>query len=130
MCHLTNQIKFCTCKAQSTERLKNYWVLHRYHKDQFAGIEGSCNPPMLMDDAMVAHNEQTLLKRVNEPDAYDVDLQPQAKDRLEIVLTCREHFGGPLHIGFEYKKGQWVPCDYDLFEWTWKHTEETFGKIK
>lgn len=130
MCEISDKIKFCTCKAKSTERLKNYWVFHQYEEGRFDGIMGSCDPPMLMDEQMVQYNEETLLKRVNETDAFDVDLQPKSKDRLEIVLTCNEHFGGDLHIGFEYKKGQWVACEYDLFEWTWKHTEDAFGKLK
>ena len=130
MCEVSNKIKFCTCKAKSTERLKNYWVFHKYHKDRFDGIMGSCNLPLMVDENMVQYNEATILKRVNEADAFDVDLKPKNKDRLEIVLTCNEHFGGDLHIGFEFKKGQWVPCEYNVFEWTWKHTEDAFGKLK
>jgi hypothetical protein len=130
MCKISDKIKFCTCKAKSSDSLKNYWVFHRYDKGRFDGIVGTCNLPVLMDEDIVNYNEETLLKRVNEVDAFDIDLQPKNKDRLEIVLNCKQHFGGDLHIGFEYKKGQWVACEYDLFEWTWKHTEDAFGKLK
>jgi len=130
MCIISDKIKFCTCKAKSSDSLKNYWVFHRYDKGRFDGIVGTCNLPVLMDEDIVKCNEETLLKRVNEADAFDIDLQPKNKDRLEIVLNCEQHFGGDLHIGFEYKKGQWVACEYDLFEWTWKHTEDAFGKLK
>lgn len=29
MCQVSDKIKFCTCGAEETAELKNYWVLHR-----------------------------------------------------------------------------------------------------
>ena len=32
MCKITSKIKFCTCKASSTEKLQHYWCLYRFSK--------------------------------------------------------------------------------------------------
>lgn len=33
MCTITNKIKLCSCKANSTEKLQHYWALYRKNKD-------------------------------------------------------------------------------------------------
>lgn len=130
MCEVSDKIKFCTCKAKSTERLKNYWVFSRFVEEDDFLLNGLILQPPFVDERMVEMNTAALLKRLNEPDAFDIDLSPKDNDRLLIVLTCKEHFSGEAFHGFEYKEGKWVVCEYDTFEWDFKHREEKFGKVK
>ena len=93
-------------------------------------LNGLILQPPFVDERMVEMNTAALLKRLNEPDAFDIDFSPKENDRLLIVLTCKEHFSGEAFHGFEYKEGKWVVCEYDTFEWDFKHREEKFGKVK
>jgi hypothetical protein len=138
MCKVSDQIKFCTCDIDNLEELTNYWIFYRYHRDKNEIIVGSYMFPVRWNPAIVEHNEATLLKRINESDAFDTDLRPKYKDRLEIVLHWKDAndtapedlFNGPLHLGFEFKKGKWQPCTYDYFEWVKKHEEEVAGILE
>lgn len=72
------------------------------------------------------HNRVLLLKRVNEPDAFDVDLKPKAKDRLQISICCGHRY---MDYGFVYKGGERVEEEFDGIEWMWRHEEVEFGKV-
>lgn len=138
MCKVNDQIKFCSCNIDDIEELKNYWIFYRYQKDKNEIIMGMCMLPVRWDPEIIEHNETTILKRINETGAFDTDLEPKFKDRLEIVLHWVDGIGNPpeefsyepLHLGFEFKKGKWQPCSYDFFEWVRKHEEEVTGILE
>ncbi len=82
-----------------------------------ARLNGLIVSPGYLDEKMVEMNAVTLQKRLNEPDAFDMELSPNDNDRLLIVLTCKEHFSGETFHDFEYKAGKRTACEYDHFEW-------------
>ena len=75
-------------------------------------------------------NRENLLQRINEPDVFDIELQPQNKDRLQISFSCAVATDNRLTYGFVFNKGKWFPEEFDFLEWQWKHQEEHFGRIK
>ncbi|GAB4093561.1 hypothetical protein [Flaviaesturariibacter terrae] len=71
------------------------------------------------------------MERVNEAGAFDVELNPKPKDRLEVTFTLNKgDYESYLSYGFEFKKGKWIECDYDSLEWMWRHDEKIGGNMK
>jgi hypothetical protein len=130
MCQISHKIKFCTCSNEDPETFKNYWIFYRYDKNRKDFVIGEVSLFIPFNEEMVQYNEATLLQRINEHDAFDIDLQPKSKDRLLVVLQCEPHFSEGLNIGFEFKKDKWIPCEYNSLEWMWKHAAAAEGKIE
>jgi hypothetical protein len=130
MCKVSDKIKFCTCKAKSTEQLKNYWVFHRFIKGKFELVIGQPMLPFLIDEQTHLLNRETLLKRVNEADAFDIDLKPKQNDRLQLSFNFGDTIYDRIDYGFLYRNKKWIVTGFDSLEWMWKHEEEKFGKIE
>lgn len=136
MCELSEKLKLCTCGAGSVRGLDHYWVLHRFRagKDDF--VIGRVRPPDTIDEKVEAHNRALLLARLNEDDAFDVDLSPREGDRLELSFRCAERGASGQanmkHIvyGYAFTSGRWVEEPYDPLSWSWHHDDEHFGEIR
>ncbi len=72
-------------------------------------------------------NQNTILSRINEEDAFDIPLEFQSKDILEIVLNNDVDIAT---YTFEYKKGKWKISAANYFEIANNYDEEQSGKIK
>ncbi len=130
MCRIANTIKLCTCGAASIAELKHYWVFYRYDKNKDEVMIGEVLIPVAWGDPeMIALNEAMLLQRLNEADAFDVNLSPKNKDRLLIAIGVGDKSSGYHNYGFMWQGKKWVSCPYQYFEWTWKHDEIQFGKV-
>ena len=129
MCEVSNKLKLCTCKTTSAEKLKHYWIFHRYDKEKNNHILGICIMPYMLDEKVEIKNKASLLIRLNEADAFDVDLAPKNRDRLQLTFTCPGTDNEQVTYGYSYKKGKWLEEEYDPLEWRWNHYEEEFGKI-
>jgi len=87
--------------------------------------------PLGLDDIeTVAYNEAVLLKRLNEPDAFDVDLAPQRHDRLLVAIRTGDGPSTYQFYGFEWQRGRWVSRDYKVFDWMSEHDEVKVGKLR
>jgi hypothetical protein len=128
MCKISDKIKFCTCLG-NIEKLKHSWTLYRYKREHMH-IGGLIVMPAFIDPNTDAHNITTLEKRLNEPDAFDIQLAPKERDRLEITFTTGENFSSPLSYCFAYRKGKWVKVDHDSFDLMSRFIEIKSGKIK
>ena len=84
--------------------------------------------PPFIDYKLEIYNRKLLLKRVNEVDAFDIDLHPKSKDRLQLTFTC-EMFYSPLNYGYSFNKGKWIEEEFHYLEWMWHHEKAEFGKI-
>lgn len=127
MCTVSNNIKFCTCAANSPEKLRHYWILHRFNKDKNERIIGE---PHFPDDMFVpdyATNRETLRKRLNQPDAFDFETAFKPKDTLEVTIN---HDGHPATYCFVFAKDQWRDTEYDAFGLMNHYAELQFGKLK
>jgi hypothetical protein len=130
MCKVSNKIKFCTCHVDDMDDLPHFWIFHSYHEEQELMVVGSPIMPVAIDEATDLINREALLKRVNEQDAFDVELLPKEKDRLQLSFSCEgERNFGRLDYGFEYRDGKWEEEDYESFDWMMKHKEKQFGEI-
>ncbi len=90
MCKLSNQLKLCTCDVGSVDRLEHYWVLHRFDPRKDDSVIGRLFMPHTLDGRVEAYNRSLLLQRLQEGDAFDVDLKPREGDRLQLTFRCSE----------------------------------------
>lgn len=130
MCEVSGKLKLCTCNATSVEKLKHYWILYRYNREKNNIIIGDFILPYMLDEEMVIKNKAVLLKRLNEEDAFDIDIFPKNKDRLQLTFTCSAFSNQQITYGYSYKNGKWIEKDFDPLEWQWHHDEEISGAIK
>ena len=118
MCEVSDKIRFCTCDPEQVDLEANHWIFKtsRAYANGMTVI-GSYMLPVIGDDSMLQSNEEIIAQRVNDPDAFDVDLQPRDGDRLLVVVVCREHFDDKQHLEFEYDNGRWEHQVYYPFAW-------------
>ena len=131
MCVVTDNIKFCTCISGSYEELPHYWLLYRYDKKKKLLCIGM--PSMPLDFLQPNHqvNKQTLLKRLNESDAFDTEIKFKPKDQLEIVLNNLSEIEiERMTFCFKYKNGKWMEEEFDVFELMNKYDELAFGNFE
>jgi hypothetical protein len=130
MCIISDKIKFCTCTNGDVEKLKHYWVLHRYTKEKRSICMGLPLMPTYMSDLNFEENQSALLKRLNEPDAIDIPIEFKPKDQLEIVINNTSDFYGTFTYSFEFKKNNWIAIENSPFDIMNHFDEEKCGKIK
>jgi hypothetical protein len=132
MCEVSDKIKFCTCSSD-VENLKHYWVLHR--KSAYSDVIEICVGTYMMPNEKAMEfleiNTTTLIKRLNEADAFDIVLELKNKDILEVVINNKtEKYEDRITYAFEYKKGKWKSIEYDFFELMNEFEETNSGKMK
>lgn len=131
MCIVSDKIKFCTCSNEAVEKLKHYWMLYRYTKEKRELCIGEPLMPTYMLNLNFAENEAALVKRLNEPDAFDVPNVFQSKDQLEIVINNNfTDFFETFTFSFIFKKNKWVAIENSSFDIMNHYDEEKSGKIK
>ena len=128
MCKISDKIKFCSCSG-NIQKLKQYWILYRYKRDRIH-IVGEVVMSAFIDPNTNAHNILILKKRLNEPDAFDMELSPKERDRLKITFTIGKPDSSLLCYCFAYRKSKWVQVDHDTFDLMSRFTEIKSGKIK
>ena len=127
MCKVSDKLLLCTCKGENVDSLKNYWVLYRRNKNKDMMIMGSLIMPYAPEENIEKYNEDTLLRLMNTPSTFDVDLNPTSGDRIQLHFTINdEQF---MDYGFEYKSSKWVLQAYNQFGWDEKYDESKHGKI-
>ena len=131
MCNISNTLKFCTCKATSTNQLQHYWVVYRRNKDKNIMIVGEVILPSFewFHPTEYKKNYATLENRVNEVDVFDVPFVFKAKDMLELVFNNNDDSKRATY-GFKYFKKQWIKSEICPFHLTEHFDELQFGKIK
>jgi hypothetical protein len=127
MCVVSDKVKFCTCN--NAEKLKHYWLLHRFNKNKNDLIVGSLAFPP--DYAMInyADNQQTFLKRLNELDAFDAPFEFKNRDTLEIVLN-NDSNEMTTCFAFKYSNGKWKITEHNTFGLIGRFDVINEGKFK
>ncbi len=116
MCLVSNDIKFCTCAKGSINSMDNYWILIRLGKPREDWVIGEPMLPFGLLESDYESNRLTLLKRLNEPDAFDKALDLQINDKLHIVYNNLSKLEQPIIYAYQYSNGKWVEDEYDWFE--------------
>ncbi|MCB9192195.1 MAG: hypothetical protein H6602_11065 [Flavobacteriales bacterium] len=118
MCQPTNQLKLCTCATNEQRKVPATWEFHRFVEGKDHYIIGLMvgPPPISLEEDEA--NSTRLQARLNEPDAFDVDLNPQPNDRLVLCFRTNQ---GTYHYGYEFTENQWTAIDYDPFGWEQHH---------
>ena len=130
MCIISDKIKFCTCATSNVNSLKHYWILHRFNKDKEEFCMGESLIPTSMLDINFKDNQETILNRLNEIDAFDISLDFQPKDVLEIVINNNSKIYDTFFYTFQFTDGKWVKKGHDPFEIMNHFDEKETGKIK
>ena len=129
MCTISNKIQFCSCLTSSPDKLRHYWILHRFNKnlDEF-----HIGMPQFPDELFVTDydaNKEILLKRLTESDAFDFEIKFQTKDKLEISINHAQDNSQQAIYCFNFIKGRWYHAEYDIFELMNHYEEYSFGKL-
>lgn len=136
MCKLDERLKLCTCDVPSVSALEHYWVLYRFDEEKNHMVIGRVRLPDKLDAEVEAYNRRLLLARLQEEDAFDVDLHPKEGDRLAITFQCSEVDASGRRVkktityGYARTGGRWVEEPYDSLSWEWHHDQERFGALR
>jgi hypothetical protein len=136
MCRLSAKLKLCTCEVASVAELAGFWVLHRFKPGKQELIIGELVMPDELDARVETYNLSMLKQRLNEADAFDVDLKPQPGDRLQLTFRCSEADASgtartkTITYGYAWTAGRWVELPFNDFEWAWHHDQESFGELR
>lgn len=135
MCTVSEKLKLCTCKTENVERLKHYWTLKRPTEKTHC-VVGEMILPANIGETADKINQNTILKQLNKGNCFDIELQHQENDILELhftykvdpendlTLNCNGDF---LAYAFKFKKGKWKKDYYDPFEIDFAEVQK--GKI-
>lgn len=125
MCKVTDQLKFCTCTKGAYENLPQYWLLYRFNQKKELFCMGE--PVMRWNELNPHHhlNEEKILTRINDVDAFDKKIAFKEKDQLEVVLNNLSK--DQMVFCFEYQQGKWIKADHDMFELMNHYDEWTHG---
>ena len=123
MCEISEKLKLCSCKTKDVEQLKHYWILQR-PENRGEETLGLILPPADIGDDMEKLNIHTLQKQLNSGNCFDVTLDHQENDILQLHFTCKNdpdsfqfvfNHGEYMVYAFAYKKGKWKKAKHDPF---------------
>jgi hypothetical protein len=124
MCKVSNKLKLCTCKTKTVEQLKHYWILKR-PTERTHWIIGEMILPVNIGKDADKLNQKTILKQLNKGDIFDIELQHQESDILELHFTFKADsekrlllpcYGDYLAYAFKVKGGVWKIVEYNPYE--------------
>ena len=104
MCIVSDKIKFCTCSSKSIDRLQTYWELFRFNSHKELYIVGIPKWPSEWSDDNFEANTSTLLKRLNDSDAFDFPTDFQEKDAFKIVIQSKDKNIEPYKYSFDNRR--------------------------
>jgi len=131
MCVVSDKIKFCTCAESDVYELKHYWVLYRYNKLKMLSVMGSLMFEYQITDPQDELNENTIIARLNENDAFDVAMTFKNKDVLDVTINNKPKKGERTYsYSFQYRKKKWELFHAGPFELCNDYDVEAQGKIK
>ena len=128
MCLISDKIKFCTCVGNA-ENLKNYWILYRRKpKGEVYFILGEPRcPPSKLNYKI---NTETILERLNDPDAFDFPIEFKYRDIFNIFIGSEFKNEEFFSYSFEYKKGNWKNVAYNPFDLIMRFDDIKSGKLE
>ena len=130
MCIVSDKIIFCTCNG-NYEELQHYWVLYRRTGRKNVIVVGEPMMPTSMRDLNFEQNNNTLLARLNEPEAFDLPMNFKEKDRLDMVINNKAtEIDLRFSYSFESRNGKWNFIESDPFDIENHFNEEMGGKMK
>ena len=110
MCKISDKIKFCTCVDEDVEieKLDNYWILYREDKSKKLDFIIQIGEFVLTENmsSNFEFNKNTILKRLNEDDAFDMPIQFKKNDYLQVNLISKNDLEKILY-SFWFYYGTW-----------------------
>lgn len=131
MCVISDNIKFCTCSGGSVKSLDSYWAVYRFGKRKDKWLIGDFMLPPGLLDSNFDSNKQTILKRLNQPDAFDKVIDFRNNDKLHIVFNDSTEIKEDTIYAYRFNKGKWVEDQYDYLEFeTYYYRKVAKGNIE
>jgi len=131
MCKITNKIKFCTCEVdlEKINELKSFWILYRRNSNINYFSIGSF---VLMSGMFYELNQDTILNRLQEKDAFDKDIQFKDDDCLQIFIKEENSDVFYKHIlyRFQFNEGKWEKDEYNPIDFNHLYDEIKWGKFE
>lgn len=125
MCTVSDKFKLCSCKTKNVEDLKHYWILKRPTEKTHLVVGEMILPADIGEEADKL-NQKIILTQLNKSNCFDIELQHQENDILELHFTFKADpkrfhnllpcYGDFLAYAFKFKKGNWKKYNYDPFE--------------
>ena len=129
MCIISNEIKFCTCLDEGIdiEDLDFYWKLYKLDIKKDVFIVGLMNPPTSFYDSNFELNQETILNRLNNPNAFDFKFDLIKGHRIEVVVKFEkfEHYT----YCYEFSGRKWYSVEEDPFILESKYEIDQKGKL-
>ena len=131
MCLQNHQIKFCTCDIDEENLPENYWILCRYAEDIELMIVGEAILPNydLLSDFDYLNNQNLILERLKESDAFDFKTDFQEQDVLEVYLKNKERSEKDSFC-FEFQDKIWSATESAYYYFGLNHLEYKTGKVE
>jgi hypothetical protein len=107
MCEITDQIKFCTCAKGHYSKLSHYWLYYRVGEKKESIMKGTAIIPDYLSMPDYIENQYKLLERLNNPDAFDIEIHPKEGDLMEIVLNNLGNSRAEFHFIFQDSSWDW-----------------------
>ena len=117
MCIVSDKIKFCTCVDGEVNliQLNNYWILYRFNSKSAIEVR-----PLVVgkfietSDPIFEINQETILKRIHEADAFDFPIKFKNKDTLVIHLNNNsDNDSEKISYQFRYERRKWEAEPFD-----------------
>lgn len=130
MCLRNHQLKFCSCEIDGENLPENYWVLYRHSRKKDQIIIGEAILPYFHSPDFQL-NQDFLLKRINEDDAFDFEPNFQKKDCLVVHLKNKKaEFPETDSYCFEFMRNKWTTAKYDFFDLNNHFDEKKSGELR
>lgn len=135
MCTISDKLKLCTCKTERVEKLKHYWILKRPAEKAHSLIGEMIFPANIGEEAHQL-NQKIILTQLNNGNCFDIALQHQDGDTLELHFTVKAEKsnyinlpcnGNYLDYTFKFRKGKWKKDEYNPFGQAFNEVQK--GKI-
>jgi hypothetical protein len=131
MCTISDKLKFCTCSADEINTAtESYWQLYRFNPTAGRFIVGAAHRPSLWLDPNFKLNSQTVLNRLNEPDAFDKELHFERKDRLTVVIWLKKEDEEPVTYTYKHTGRVWKEAEEDPYTLREQYDTEAEGCLE
>lgn len=136
MCTVSDKLMLCTCKTENVEQLKHYWILKR-PTEKTHWVVGEMILPADIGENADKLNQKIILTQLNNGNCFDIELQHQEDDILELHFTFNADpkrfynllpcYGNFLAYAFKFRNGKWRKDDYNPYEIDFDEVQK--GKI-
>ena len=135
MCSVNEQFKLCSCGELTEEDLKDtfetsYWILYSLDPSKTTVVLGLIHSLDVFDPLQDKENKRIILKRLNQPNAFDFNPDLKEGDLLKLNFGQPKKDFRELSYTCIFKAGKWIFKEVDVFGIENEFTAKSLGKIE